>query len=81
MTQKLKDELVGAAERVNKTGKRMPIRRKGRVIGAVVSPDDLKTLDEIDRMDLQAHRRALAEAKRKGENPLTLEEARRMWRV
>jgi hypothetical protein len=77
MTQKANSDLVVTAKRVQANGKRVPIRRNGKVIGAVVSAEDLKILEEMDRIDVRLARQALARAKAKGEKPIPWSEARK----
>ena len=75
--RKLQQNLAVAAERVKKNGKRMPIHQNGRVIAALIPADDLRTLEWMDRLDLRAHRAALARARKRGEKPIPLAEVRK----
>jgi PHD/YefM family antitoxin component YafN of YafNO toxin-antitoxin module len=76
-----KQDLASAAEQVKKNGKRLAIRRKGRVIAALVPADDLELLEEMDRRDLLAARRAVAQAKSRGEKPIPWEQVRKQLKL
>ena len=78
MPLKLQENLAVAAERIQKNDARVPIRRNGKIIAAVVSAEDFKTLEAMDRADLRAHRRALALARKRGEKPIPIAVARKL---
>jgi len=81
MVAKLKEPLESAVEQMRKSRQRLPVRRNGKVVAALVPAEDLALLDELekqDRKDLLAHRRVLALAKKRGEKLVPLAEAKRM---
>jgi len=78
---RMNEDLTRAVERVQQNGERMPIRRNGRVIAALVPADDLKVLEEMDRQDRRAARRALARAKARGEKPVPWSEVRKRLKL
>ena len=54
------------------------MRRKGKSVAAIVPIEDLATLEELeDRRDLAQAKKALAEAKKKGEKPIPWTKVRR----
>lgn len=69
------------AELVNRTAygkERVVLTRRGKRVAVLVPVEDLRLLEEMeDRLDVKAALAAEREAKRKGEIPLTLAEARR----
>ncbi|MEO6437217.1 MAG: type II toxin-antitoxin system Phd/YefM family antitoxin [Tepidisphaeraceae bacterium] len=77
MPVKLKQDLTTAAERVQQNGKRIPVRRNGRIVAALVPAEDYKMLEEMDRRDVALARRALARAKARGERSIPWEEVRK----
>jgi hypothetical protein len=78
MAVKLEEHLAGAAKRFQKNGSRVPIRRNGKIVAAVVSAEDFKTLEAMDRLDAKIARQALANARAKGEKPIPWSEARKL---
>jgi PHD/YefM family antitoxin component YafN of YafNO toxin-antitoxin module len=81
MTAKLREPLSAAVEKVKQTRRRLPIRRNGKIIGAVVSADDLEVLEEIDRQDLATHRKAMARVKNGKEKLIPWSEVKRKLRL
>ena len=80
MTAKLKEPLSTAVDQVRESRQRLTVRRNGKIVAAIVPADDLailEELEEMDRRDLQAHRRAMARAKKRGEKPIPVEEVGR----
>jgi antitoxin (DNA-binding transcriptional repressor) of toxin-antitoxin stability system len=74
---KVRDNMADALNRVAYAGERIVLQRRGQGIAALVSMEDLALLEALeDRADIKAARKALAEAKRKGEAPLTAEQVR-----
>ncbi len=62
-----RSHLTDIANNVAYKGKRITVTRKGRKIFAIISIEDLETLEAIeDRIDLDDARKALADAKKKG---------------
>lgn len=56
-------ELREALHRVNEQGERFVLEEDGAPVGALVSIEDLRALEELeDRLDEQAAREALAES-------------------
>ena len=78
---KTEQNLARAAERVHQDGKRLPIRRNGRVIAALVPADDLKVLEEMDRLDVKTGRRVMAQAKARGEKPIPWNVVRKRLKI
>jgi len=81
MAVTLKQDLAAAAERVQQNGKRIPVRRKGRIVAALVSAEDYKMLEEMDRRDIQIARRALARAKAREESPIPWDEVKKQLKL
>jgi prevent-host-death family protein len=70
-------ELSELVNRASYGGERILLRRNGREVAAIVSPEDLRLLEELeDRIDLEDARASLAEAKRKGTIPWAKVKAR-----
>ena len=62
-----RSNLAGIANEVAYAGKRVIVTRKGRKLVAIVSIEDLETLEAIeDRIDLDDAKKALADATKKG---------------
>ena len=63
-------ELSQLVNRAAFTGERTLLRRNGKDVAAIVSPEDLKLLEAMeDEIDLTEARASLAEAKRSGTVP------------
>jgi prevent-host-death family protein len=63
-------DFADAVNRVAYRGERIVLHRRGRDLAALVPIEDLELLRELeDRLDLEAARAALAEAKRRGTKP------------
>jgi prevent-host-death family protein len=57
--------------RVASKRERLILHRQGKDIAAIVPMKDLAALEEMeDRLDLEEAKKALAEAKKKGEKPI-----------
>jgi len=66
-TAKARTELAEIINRTTYAKERVVLTRRGKRVAAVVSVEDLELLEAIeDRMDLDAARKALAEAGKKG---------------
>jgi hypothetical protein len=81
MTAKSKQVLSGVAQQVARNGKRVPIRQNGRIVAALVPADDLKILEEMDRIDARIARQAIAKARSRGEKPIPWGEARKLLKL
>jgi len=76
--RKLRMEMSDALNRVAYGGERIIIERRGKPSAALVPVEDAAALEELEnRADLAAARKALAEARRKGEKPIPWEKARK----
>ena len=54
------------------------MRRNGKSVAAIVPMEDLAALEELeDRRDLRAAKKALADAKKKGEKPIPWAKAKK----
>jgi PHD/YefM family antitoxin component YafN of YafNO toxin-antitoxin module len=71
-------DLATVTEHVRRSGERFAIRSKGRIVAAVVSAADLKELEDMDRIDARLHRQAMARARKRGEKPIPLAQAKKM---
>lgn len=70
----LRNNMADALNRVAYQGERIILERRGKGVAALVSMEDLALLEALeDREDVQAARKVLAEMKRKGEQPLSLD--------
>lgn len=68
---KAREELAEMLNRVAYGRERVILERRGRSVAALVPIEDLELLEMLeDRLDLEAAKRALAEAKAKGEKPI-----------
>ena len=69
-------EREGFADAINRAAfgnERVLLRRRGRAVAAVVPIEDLRLLEAVeDRIDLVDARAALAQANKKGAEPLDL---------
>lgn len=75
---KAREELAEMINRVAYRGERVVLERRGKNVAALVPIEDLKRLEELeDRLDAAAMKRALAEARRKGEKPIPWSKAKR----
>lgn len=62
----LRTTISDLLDRVVHHGERIAVERHGKRVAALVSPDDLELLEEIEnRMDIEAARRALREPGRR----------------
>ena len=62
-----RSHLTDIANHVAYKGERITVTRKGRKIFAIISIEDLETLEAIeDRIDLDDAKKALADAKKNG---------------
>jgi len=67
---KARDELSEIVNQVSYRGDRIILQRRGKDVVAVVSLEDLELLEALeDKADIEAARRAIKEAKKKGTVP------------
>jgi prevent-host-death family protein len=72
-----RDQLPEALGKVMYGGERVRITRHGKVVGALVSADDLALLEALeDRYWAETGREALAEMQAAGEHPIPLEDVK-----
>ena len=77
-----RDKLSETIDSVASAGERVVLTRKRKGVAALVSMEDLAVLERLeDEADLKAARRTKAEMKRKGEQPIPLEEVKRRLKV
>ena len=77
-TSKSKDSFTETLRRVASKRERVILRRRGKDVAAIVPMEDLTALKELeDRRDLAQARKALADAKKKGEKPIPWEKAKK----
>ena len=75
---KLEQPLARSLDRVASKRERVIVRRNGRNVAAIVPMEDLAALEELeDRRDLKLARKALADAKKKGEKPIPWTKAKK----
>ena len=66
----VRKDFADAVNRVAYQGERIVLQRRGKDLAALVPIEDLELLRELeDRMDLDAARAALAEARQRGTKP------------
>jgi prevent-host-death family protein len=74
----IRDHLADALNRVVYGNERVILERRGKPTAAIISLDDLALLESLeDREDVKAAKRALAEMRRKGEKPISWEDAKK----
>ena len=77
-TSKAKESFAETLRRVTSKRERVVVRRKGKNVAAIVPMEDLAALEELeDRRDLKLARKALADAKKKGEKPIPWTKAKK----
>ena len=75
---KARQDFAETVNRVAYGGERIIVHRRGRNLAALIPLQDLALLEELeDRQDAAAARKALANAKAKGETPIPWAEAKR----
>jgi len=73
---KAREAFADTLERVS-DGERIVLRKGNKDVAALVPVADLKRLEELeDRFDVEAARKAVTEAKTKGEKPIPWKKAR-----
>jgi prevent-host-death family protein len=77
-TGDLRANFADVINRVRYSRERVRLQRRGKDVAAIVPIEDLDLLELLeDRIDLIEARKALAEAKRKGQRPIAWEKAKR----
>lgn len=77
-THKAKESFAEKLNRVVSKRERIIVRRNGKDVAALVPMEDLVALEELeDRRDLEEAKKALADAKRKGEKPIPWAKAKK----
>jgi len=72
------ESLAQSLSRVASKRERIIVRRNGKNVAAIVPMEDLAALEELeDRRDLRAAKKALADAKKKGEKPIPWAKAKK----
>jgi len=75
---KARQDFAETVNRVAYGGERIIVHRRGRNLAALIPLEDLALLEELeDREDAEAARRALANAKAKGEMPIPWTQAKK----
>ena len=75
---KARQDFAETVNRVAYGGERIVLHRRGRNLAALIPLQDLALLEELeDRQDAAAARKALANAKAKGEKPIPWTEAKK----
>lgn len=73
----IRNIMADALNRVAYHGERIILERRGKGVAAIVSLEDLDLIEEReDRIDVEAARKALAEMKRKGKQPIPWEKVK-----
>jgi len=68
---KAREDLAEMLNRVAYGGERVVLERRGKNVAALIPMEDLEVLELLeDKLDLEAAKRALAQAKAKGEKPI-----------
>ena len=77
-TSKAGQAFSATLNRVASKRERVIVRRNGKNVAAIVPMEDLAALEELeDRRDLRAAKKALADAKKKGEKPIPWAKAKK----
>ena len=77
-TSEAKRPFAETLDRVASKRERVIVRRNGKSVAAIVPMEDLAALEELeDRRDLRAAKKALADAKKKGEKPIPWAKAKK----
>jgi len=68
---KIRSKLADTVNRVTYQGERVVLERRGKGVAALVSMEDLATLERLeDEADATAARKAIADMKRKKQKPI-----------
>ncbi len=72
-----RQEFAELLNRASYGGQRIAIRRRGKVLAGIVSAEDLALLERLHTLqDIKEVKKALAEAHKKGHEPIPWEEAK-----
>jgi len=75
---KVRQDFAETVNRVAYGGERIVLHRRGRNLAALIPLEDLALLEELeDRQDAEEARKALADAKAKGEKPIPWAQAKK----
>jgi prevent-host-death family protein len=75
---KARDDFSDTLNRVAYKGERIVLRRRGKDVAVIVPVEDLPLLEKIeDELDVREARRVLANMKRSGRKPISLEKLKR----
>jgi prevent-host-death family protein len=75
---KVRQDFAETVNRVAYGGERVVLHRRGRNLAALIPLEDLALLEELeDRQDAEEARKALADAKAKGEKPIPWAQAKK----
>ena len=76
--RKSEESFARTLHRVASKRERVIVHRNGKSVAAIVPMEDLVELEELEnRRDLRAAKKALADAKKKGEKPIPWAKAKR----
>lgn len=81
VTAKPESDLLDVVEQMTSTGQRIAVRRGRRVMAGIVSVEDLRWLEEMDRQDVEAAKAAEKRATQRGEKPIPWSKAKKMLRL
>lgn len=77
-TRQEKESFAEKVNRVVSKRERIIVRRNGKDVAALVPMEDLVALEELeDRRDLEEAKKALADAKKRGEKPIPWAKAKK----
>lgn len=75
---KAREDLAEMLNRVAYARERLVIERRGKNLAALIPIEDLELLELLeDKIDLEAARKAIAQAKTKGEKPLSWKDVKK----
>lgn len=76
--RKSEESLAQTLDRVTSSRERIVVRRNGKNVAAIVPMEDWAALEELEeRRDLAAAKKALADAKKRGEKPIPWSRAKK----
>ena len=75
------DPLTKTAQRVASSGERLALRKGRRIVAALVSVQDFRFLEQMDRQDVFALREAEADAAARGLKPVPWASAKKSLRL
>lgn len=75
---KAREDLAEMLNRVAYARERLVIERRGKSLAALIPMEDFQLLELLeDKLDLEAARKAIADAKAKGEKPLAWKDVKK----